>query len=130
MSLFESIFERKSNLFTIITLIIIGLVSVPIIIPHIVHTHYVLHIVLHVGELILAVFVGILSIIAYYRLKTKRLLLTTIAFTNFTASTIVSLTDSIWPFTFNVGDLSLLELSHILMFVTIGMLALGVFRND
>ena len=130
MSLFESIFEKKSNLFTVITLAIIGIVSVPIIIPHILHTHYVLHIGLHVGELILAVFVGILSIIAYYRLRTKRLLLTTIAFSNFIAAAIISLTDTIWPFTFSAGELSLLELSHILMFVTIGMLALGAFRND
>jgi hypothetical protein len=130
MSLLETIFEKKSNLFTIITLTIIGLVSVPIIIPHIVHTHYVLHIGLHVGEMILAVFVGILSIIAYYRMRTKRLLLTTIAFANFIAASMVSLTDTVWPFTFSAGDLSLLELSHILMFVTIGMLALGAFRND
>ncbi|MFB5604974.1 MAG: hypothetical protein ACE5R5_07575 [Nitrosarchaeum sp.] len=130
MSLLESVLEKKSNLFTIVTLSIIGAVSLPIIFPHIFHTHHVLHILLHVGGLILAVFVGILSVIAFYRLRTKRLLLTMIAFANFTASTIVSLTDSVWPFTFSMGDLSLLELSHILMFVTIGMLALGAFRND
>ena len=130
MSLLDSIFEKKSNLFTVITLAIIGLVSVPIIIPHILYTHYVLHIALHVGELILAVFVGTLSIIAYYRMRTKRLLLTMIAFSNFIAAAIVSLIESVWSFYFYVGDLSLLELSHILMFVTIGMLALGAFRND
>ena len=130
MSLLESIFEKKSNLFTIITLTIIGIVSLPLIFPDILHTQHVLHIGLHVGELILAVFVGILSIIAYCRLKTKRLLLTMIAFSNFIAAAIISLTDTVWPFTFSAGDLSLLELSHILMFVTIGMLALGAFRND
>ena len=90
MSLFESIFEKKSNLFTVITLAIIGLVSVPIIFPTILHTQHFLHISLHIGELILAVFVGILSIIAYYRMRTKRLLLTTIAFSNFIAAAIRS----------------------------------------
>lgn len=130
MSLLESIFEKKSNLFTVITLAIIGLVSVPIIFPTILHTQHFLHISLHIGELILAVFVGILSIIAYYRMRTKRLLLTTIAFSNFIAAAIASLIESVWSFYFYVGELSLLELSHILMFVTIGMLALGAFRND
>ena len=130
MSLLASIFEKKSNLFTVITLAIIGLVSVPIIFPTILHTQHFLHISLHIGELILAVFVGILSIIAYYRMRTKRLLLTMIAFSHFIAAAIVSLIESVWSFYFYVGELSLLELSHILMFVTIGMLALGAFRND
>ena len=130
MSLLASIFEKKSNLFTVITLAIIGIVSIPIIFPHILHTQHILHIALHVGELILAVFIGILSIIAYYRIRTKRLLLTMGAFSIFIAAAIVNLIESVWSSYFYVGELSLLELSHILMFVTIGMLALGAFRND
>jgi hypothetical protein len=130
MSLFESLFEKKSNLFTIITLSIIGIVSVPIIFPHILHTGHFLHISLHIAELILAVFIGILSIIAYYRMRTKRLLLTMSAFSMFVAVAVVNLIESVWSSYFYVGELSLSEISHILIFGTIGMLALGAFRND
>ncbi|EGG42041.1 hypothetical protein Nlim_1056 [Candidatus Nitrosarchaeum limnium SFB1] len=130
MSLLESIFEKKSNLFSIITLSIIAIVSIPIIIPHILHTSHFLHISLHIGELILAVFIGILSMIAYYRMRTKRLLLTMAAFSTFIAVAVVNLIESVWSSYFYVGELSLIEISHILIFVTIGMLALGAFRND
>jgi hypothetical protein len=130
MSLFQTLFEKKSNLFTIITIAVIGIVSVPIIFPHILHPGHFLHISLHIGELILAVFIGILSIMAYYRMRTKRLLLTMAAFLTFITVAVVNLIEAVWSSYFYVGELSLLEISHILIFGTIGMLALGAFRND
>ena len=130
MSLFKTIFEKKSNLFTIITLSIIGIISFPIIFPHILHTGHFLHISLHIGELIFSVFIGILAIIAYFRMKTRRLLLTMTAFLVFTSVGIVNLIESVWSSYFYIGDLSLLEVSHILIFGTIGLLAMAAFRND
>lgn len=130
MSRIDSLFNKKSHLFTIVTVAIIGIIGVPIILPHLVHTHYVLHIILHIGELILAVFVAILSVIAYFRMKTRRFLLTMAAFLSFIASASVSLVESVWSFYFYLGELSLLEIGHIFLFTTIGLLALGAFRND
>lgn len=130
MSLIGTIFEKKSNLFTIVTLAIIAIVSVPVIFPHILHTQHFLHILLHIGELILASFVAVLSIMAYYRMRTKRMFLTMIAFSTFVAAASVSLVESVWSFYFYLGELSLLEISHVLFFVTIGLLAMGTFRND
>jgi len=62
-----------------------------------------------------------------YRLRTKRLLLSSIAFTNFIAAEIVLLVDATWP---NIYDMPLSEIGHLLTFATLGLLALGVFRND
>ena len=89
-----------------------------------------MHIGLHVAGLILAAFISLLSSIAYLRLKTKRLFLSAIAFTLFIVAESVLLIDATWPTIYDIGLLSLLEVGHILTIVTLGLLAMGVFRND
>jgi hypothetical protein len=126
----QTILERKSTLFSVIVVGIVGILAMPIIIPHIFHGPHIFHIFLHVGGLILSIFISMLSILAYSRLKTKRLLLSSIAFAAFVATEIILMIDATWPFVFSPGNLSLSEIGHLLTFVTLGLLAIGVFRND
>ncbi len=88
------------------------------------------HIILHVGGITLAVFITILAVLAYSRLKTKRLLLTSVAFGVFIASQSVLLIDVTWPTIYDIGTLPLLEVGHVLIFTMLGLLAIGIFRND
>ncbi|NNM02229.1 MAG: hypothetical protein HKP26_01495 [Nitrosopumilus sp.] len=126
----EKIVERKSTLFSIVITGVVAILAVPIIIPHLLHGYHLAHIFLHVGGITLAVFISLLAGFAYYRLRTKRLLLSAIAFTNFIAAEIVLLVDATWPSIYDIGDMSLPEVGHLLTFITLGLLALGVFRND
>lgn len=126
----ESIVEKKSTLFSIVVTGVIAILAIPIIIPHLLHGYHLAHIFLHVGGITLAVFISVLATFAYYRLRTKRLLLSAIAFTNFIAAEVVLLVDATWPSIFDVGDMTLQEVGHLLTFITLGLLALGVFRND
>ena len=126
----ESIVEKKSTLFSIVVVGVIAILAMPIIIPHLLHGYHLAHIFLHVGGITLAVFISALAGFAYYRLRTKRLLLSAIAFTNFIAAEVVLLVDATWPSIFDVGDMTLPEVGHLLTFITLGLLALGVFRND
>ena len=130
MTKIESILERKSTLFGIVLLVVIGTLSIPIILPHIFHGFHVVHIGLHVGGITLAVFISLIANIAYLRLKTKRLLITSVAFSVFVAAEIVLLIDATWPTLYDIGVVSLLEVGHILTITTLGLMALGVFRND
>ena len=104
--------------------------AIPVIIPHLLHGYHLAHIFLHVGGITLAVFITILAMIAYSRLRTKRLLLSTIAFANFIAAESILLIDATWPTIFDLSDVALSEVGHLLTFITLGLLALGVFRND
>jgi hypothetical protein len=88
------------------------------------------HIFLHVAGITLAVFITVLAIMAYSKLKTNRLLLSTFAFATFIAAEVVLVIDATWPTLYDLGDISLLEVGHLLTFGTLGLLALGVFRND
>jgi len=126
----ESIVERKSTLFSIVITGVIAILALPIIIPHLLHGYHLAHIFLHVGGITLAVFISVLAGFAYYRLRTKRLLLSATAFTNFIAAEIVLLVDATWPFVYDLDEMPLSEIGHLLTFVTLGLLALGVFRND
>ena len=126
----ESIVERKSTLFSIVVAGVIAILAIPIIIPHLLHGYHLAHIFLHVGGITLAVFISVLAGFAYYRLRTKRLLLSAAAFANFIAAEIVLLVDATWPTIYDLPELSLSEVGHLLTFLTLGLLALGVFRND
>lgn len=126
----ETLIEKKPALFSIVVTGIIAILAVPIIIPHILHGFHLAHIFLHIGGITLAVFITILAAFAYSRLRTKRLLLSAIAFANFIAAESILLLDATWPHIFDIGNLPLLEIGHILTFSTLGLLAVGVFRND
>ena len=126
----ESIIERKSALFSVVVTGVVAILAMPIIIPHLLHGFHIAHIILHVGGITLAVFISILAGIAYYRLKTKRLLLSAIAFANFIAAEFILLLGATWPTVYDFGDVPLSEVGHLLTFGTLGLLALGVFRND
>ena len=126
----ESIVEKKSTLFSIVVAGVIAILAIPIIVPHLLHGYHLAHIFLHIGGITLAVFISVLAGFAYSRLRTKRLLLSAIAFTNFIAAEVVLLVDATWPSIFDVGDMTLPEVGHLLTFITLGLLALGVFRND
>jgi len=126
----ENIIEKKSTLFSIVVASMIAILAIPIIIPHMLHGYHLAHIFLHVGGITLAVFIATLAISAYFRLRTKRLLLSAIAFTAFIGAESVLLVDSTWPNIFDIGLMPLNEIGHLLTFITLGLLALGVFRND
>ena len=132
MTLFrpESIVERKSTLFSIVVAGVVAILALPIFIPHLLHGFHIAHIFLHVGGITLAVFITILSVFAYLRLRTKRLLLSAAAFATFIGAEITLLLDATWPSLYDLGDMPLSEVGHLLTFLTLGLLALGVFRND
>ncbi len=126
----ESIVEKKSTLFSIVVTGVIAILALPIIVPHLLHGYHLAHIFLHVGGISLAVFISTLAGIAYLRLRTKRLFLSAVAFANFIAAEVVLLVDATWPSIYDFGEMPLSEIGHLLTFITLGLLALGVFRND
>lgn len=126
----ETILERKSTLFSVIVTGIVAILALPVILPHLFHGYHLVHIFLHIGGITLAVFITILASLAFFRLRTKRLMLSAMAFSTFVAVEMVLLIDATWPMVYDFEYLSLLEMGHLLTFVTLGLLALGVFRND
>ena len=126
----EYILEKKSVLFGAIFAVIVGSLAMPVIVPHIFHGYHVFHILMHVAGITLSSFLTVIAIVAYSRLKTRRMLLTMIAFTVFGVSESIVLVDATWPALYDISLLPLLELGHMLMITSMGLLAMGAFRND
>ena len=126
----ESIVEKKSTLFSVVVTGVVAILALPVIMPHLLHGFHLAHIFLHVGGITLAVFISVLATFAYVKLRTKRLLLSAVAFVTFIGAEIILLVDATWPGTFDLVNMPLREVGHLLTFGTLGLLALGVFRND
>ncbi|MFN3653842.1 MAG: hypothetical protein ACK4TO_00765 [Candidatus Nitrosotenuis sp.] len=122
--------EDKSKLFTAVILSVIGILVAPIILPNLFHGAHILHIGLHIGGMVAAIFLTVVTIIAYSKMRTKRLGFTAVAFSFFVVAEIISLIDITWPFTFYLGGIPLREIEHILIISMLGIFTLAVFRND
>jgi len=127
---YREMLENKSTLFSIVIFVIVGLLAIPVVLPHITHQFQVFHILLHLVGISIAVFLSIISAFAYSKTRTRRLLFTMIAFSIFVASEAFSVIDAAWQYTYYLGEFSAGELGHILMISTLGMFALSVFRRD
>ncbi len=126
----EHLAENKPTLFTIVVFSVVGILAIPIILPHIFHGTHIYHIFLHLGGIAISLFLTVVSAIAYHKVRTKRLFFTMIAFGVFIFSEVFSLIEATWPFTFYFGEISMLETGHILVLIMLGIFTLAIFRKD
>jgi hypothetical protein len=117
----------KPILLGLITALVIGVVA-PLIMPHITHPSMIYHIILHIASLTIAVFITIVSVIAYMRSSSARLLFMALGFMALAtveflylldATAIVSVFDM-----FTLG----IELPHIISLAMLTMFGLGVLK--
>ncbi|MGC2426939.1 MAG: hypothetical protein WA421_07885, partial [Nitrososphaeraceae archaeon] len=73
----NDVLVSKPKLFAVVSLILISMLAVPVILPHIRHPSMIYHILLHVVSIIIAVFLGVISLLAYNRNGGARLILMT-----------------------------------------------------
>ena len=123
----------RSNLTSLFLVAVLGIALtflVPMAFPHFMHGFHAAHILLHASGMILALFITTLAVVSYRTLRSRRLLLTTVAFANFVFTEALLLAYVLDLLIINLGDVHIYEVGHLLMFVTLGLLALGALRND
>ena len=126
----QSLIETKSTLLSVIIFALIGMLSIPVILPHILHKFTLFHVLLHISGIGFAVFLTIVATVAYYKVRTRRLLFTVIAFAGFAISESFALIDAAWQYQYYWWEFSPAEVGHLLMIFTLLMFALSVFRRD
>ncbi|MXX21414.1 MAG: hypothetical protein F4Y82_06050 [Cenarchaeum sp. SB0665_bin_23] len=124
------VLESKPTLFSVTAVVVVMILAIPVIIPHMLHGYHMAHIALHIIGLTLALFLTVLAVTSYHRTKSRRLLISTLAFACFAASEVVVVIYVAWPPLTNIGILPMAELGHLLVFAALGLLAMAVFRND
>jgi hypothetical protein len=117
----------KPIMLGLITAIVIG-IAAPIIMPHIAHPQMIYHIMLHIASLTIAVFLSIVSVIAYRRATGARLLFMALGFIALAAVEFLYLLDSTGAV--SIFDLSTLgiELPHVILLAMLAMFGLGVLK--
>jgi hypothetical protein len=120
----------KPKLFAIISALVVTILAVPVILPHITHPSMIYHIMLHLGSLVVTIFLSIVSFLAYSRRGSFRILLMTLGFISLVVVESLSLLSA----TGNIGLLEIplinAELSHVFLLVMVTLFGLGVLRGE
>jgi hypothetical protein len=117
----------KPLLVGLITAIVIGVIS-PLVVPHLTHPSMIYHIILHIASLTVAIFLGVVSLLAYARSRSSRLLFMTLGFIALAIVEFLYLLDATWPgneFLISTVDI---ELPHVILLVMLTMFFLGVMK--
>ncbi|HEY7735072.1 MAG TPA: hypothetical protein VIB07_09795 [Nitrososphaera sp.] len=117
----------KPIMLGLITAIVIGVVA-PIVMPHLVHPSMIYHITLHLASLTIAIFLSIVSLLAYARTTGMRLLFMTIGFMALAVVELLYLLDaSALVSMFDISALNI-ELPHVILLGMLAMFGLGVLK--
>lgn len=126
----QTLFEARSTLLSLIIFSLVVVLSIPVIIPHLFQQYTTFHILLHISGIGFASFLTIVAAVAYHKVKTRRLLFTTIAFGTFILAEIFWLIDAAWQSKYYFWTFSSFEIGHVIVFFTLLLFALSVFRRD
>jgi hypothetical protein len=120
--------ESKPKLLAIISVIVVGVLAIPVILPHIGHVYMIYHILLHLASLIISIFLGIVALLAYKRNSSSRLLFMALGFLSLVVIESLYLLFA----TVNIEDIIIpvvrIELPHVILFAMLTLFGIGVFR--
>jgi hypothetical protein len=118
----------KLILLALITAVVVGVVA-PLVLPHATHPSMIYHILLHMAGLTIAVFLSVVSFLAYSRSPTTRMLLMAAAFVTLAVVELLYLLQAGGIY---VGQLIIplanIELSHVVLLIMVSLFGLGVLK--
>jgi hypothetical protein len=123
-----NITSSKPKMLAVVTAAVLAVMAVPVILPHITDTSMIYHLLLHVISLIIAIFLGLVSILAYLRNGRSRLLFMMFGFL------LLSIIEAMYLFdvTSKIEDIVIpivdIELSHVIFLVMLTLFGTGIFR--
>ena len=124
---FHSIFSSKPKLLLVIATIVFAIFFVPVILPNITNTAIIYHLLLHIASVIIAIFLGVVSILAYLRNRKNRLLFMTFGFLSLSiieGTYLVHITSNIQDLVIPIVDI---EFSHVVFLIMLTFFGIGIF---
>jgi hypothetical protein len=118
----------KPILLGLITALVVGVIA-PLVIPHVAHPSMIYHILLHMAGLTIAIFLSIVSVLAYSRNTTTRMVLMAVGFMSLA---LVELFYLLQAGGIVIGQVIIpavnIELSHIILLIMVSLFGLGVLK--
>lgn len=118
----------KPVLLGLITALVVGVVA-PLVIPHAAHPSMIYHILLHMAGLTIAIFLSIVSSLAYSRNTTTRMLLMAVGFMSLALVEFFYLLQAggIVVGQFIIPAVNI-EISHVILLIMVTLFGLGVLK--
>ena len=126
----HSIISSKPKLLFVIASIVLAVFFVPVILPNIRDTAIIYHLLLHIASVIIAIFLGVVSIRAYLRNRKMRLLFMTFGFLSLSVIEgvyLVHITSNIQDLVIPIVDI---EFSHVVFLVMLTFFGIGIFSTS
>ncbi len=122
-------FYNKPRLLVLIASIVISLSVVPFILPHVFHPHMIYHILLHLAALIISQFLAVVSIMAYLKARTSRILFMTLGFMTLVIAEYVYLLNSTEDFHVMFVPHVRIEVSHVIILVMVVFFGISFLKS-
>jgi hypothetical protein len=122
-------FYNKPRLLILIASVVVSLSVVPFILPHLFHQHMIYHILMHLGTLILSQFLAVVSILAYLKSKTTRILFMALGFVTLVVAEYVYLlnsTEDMHPMFLSQVNI---ELSHLILLIMVIFFGISFLKS-
>jgi hypothetical protein len=121
--------SNKTNLFLVLSLSVSSIIAYPFLVPHLSHPSMSYHILIHMISLDFAIFLTTISIISYQKMKSKKLLLTSLSFLSLLVIEIIYLLQASHIIMIFQIPLIEVEFSHILLLFMLVLFACGVLKT-
>ena len=122
-------FYNKPRLLVSIVSVVISLSIVPFILPHIFHPHMIYHILLHIVVVILSQFLAVVSLMAYLKSNTGRILFMTLGFMTLVVAESVYLLNSTENFHVLYIPHINIEVSHLILLIMVIFFGISLLKN-
>ena len=122
-------FYNKPRLLIFFASIVISVSVLPLILPHIFHPHMIYHILLHFTALIISQFLAVVSIIAYLKSRTSRILFMTLGFVTLVIAEYVYLLNSTENFHVMFIPHVNIEVSHLILLIMVTFFGISFLKS-
>lgn len=117
----------KPRVLVVISALVLA-ICIPVILPHISHPHMIYHILLHIGSLVVAIFITTVALLAYNRARTARMLLMAGSLLFLTTVVSMDLISAIQDTQLLEFPGSNIELTHILLLIMLILFGSGMLK--
>lgn len=117
----------KPIMLGLITALVIGVVA-PLVVPHVTHPSMIYHVILHIASITIAIFLSIVSVLAYAKIRTTRLLFMMLGFMTLALVECFYLLDATNALPMLDIPMTDIELPHVVLLIMLTMFGLGVLK--
>ena len=124
----HDVLTSKPKLLIVVSALVLAILSMPVIIPHINHPSMIYHIILHIISLTIAIFLTIVSTVAYKKTKSTRIFFMTLGFFSLIIAEFLYLFNA----TENIEEIALplvhIELPHVILLTMLTLFSIGILK--